>query len=679
MNTATPRRLVAAWLMSGAAAAASGRQELEEVVVFGRAQQQIGTAQTASEGMVGYDDITLPPLLRVGELVEAVPGMVATQHSGTGKANQYFLRGFNLDHGTDFSAHVDGVPINMRSHGHGQGYLDLNFIIPELVETTRYRKGPYHASQGDFSSAGSVDFSMYRELPETVVKVTAGEFAYYRGLLAGSAELGAGALVGALDVTTYDGPWDLEENLEQYKGYLGYTVDLGDLSANVTLQGYDSQWNATDQIPQRAVDNGLIDELGFIDPDLGGETKRYALTAELAAIRWRAGGYLVDYDFTLYSNFTYLLDNPVQGDEFEQRDERQVWGAWISGDLPLDIAGRNISLYYGADARYDDIDQVGLFNTAGRQRFDTTRNDNLEQWSVGAWATLEVPVTEQLRAMAGLRGDHFDWDVSALLPENSGSGDDNLLSPSLNLAYRFSEGVEAYASWGRGFHSNDVRGATISRDPGSGELVEAVDALVESEGAELGLRFERGTRFNASVVAFWLELDSELVYVGDAGTTEPNDSSQRTGIELSTFWEASDWLTLNAAYTYTDAEFKTDQGGGQEIPGAVEDTLTVGANAAWPNGLSASLRARYLGEAPLVEDDSVRADDSWLINAGIAYRWKLAEFRVDVFNLLDSNDNDIAYFYASRLEGEPAEGIEDIHFHPLEPRSIRGTVTLHWE
>ena len=665
-------------LACAAAQAEPVRHSYEEVIVFGRAEQQVGVANTASEGLVGYDDIQLPPLLRVGELVEAVPGMVATQHSGTGKANQYFLRGFNLDHGTDFAARVDGVPINFRSHGHGQGYLDLNFMIPELVETSRYRKGPYHANVGDFGSAGSVDFSLYRELPETMLRLTAGEFGYQRGLFAGSTELGNGTLLGAVDITRYEGPWDLDENLEQNKAHFNYRFNVGELTADIGLQLYENTWDATDQIPRRAVQSGLVDELGFIDPDLGGDTSRYALTTSLASDRWQAGAYLVDYDLTLYSNFTYLLDNPDDGDEFEQRDSRQVWGAWVNGSRSLALGGQDTLLRWGGELRYDDIDEVGLYRTRSRQRLDTTRQDQVEELSLSAWASIEMALTERLRAVAGLRGDYFDWDVDALREPNSGNGDDNQISPSLNLAYRVSDAVEAYASWGQGFHSNDVRGATIAFDPGSGEPVDTVDAISGSEGAELGVRWEQGQRFNASLVAFWLELDSELVYVGDAGTTEANDGSQRTGVELSGFWQATDWLAFNAAYTWTDAEFKADQGGGREIPGAVEDTFTLGANAHWANGLNMNLRLRYLGEAPLEETGTVSSQDSWLLNAGAAYRWRDAEFRLDVFNLLDTGRNDIAYFYASRLPGEPQEGVEDVHFHPLEPRAVRGSVTLYW-
>ncbi|WP_405243671.1 TonB-dependent receptor [Lentisalinibacter salinarum] len=667
----------AAWPDTSSSHGAVAETALEEIVVYGRSRELIGTADTASEGLVGYDDIQLPPLLRVGELVEAVPGMVATQHSGSGKANQYFLRGFNLDHGTDFSVSAGGVPLNMPTHGHGQGYLDLNFLIPELVATTRYRKGPYAAETGDFSSAGSVEFTFYDELPETLAGLTAGEHGYGRALAAGSSDVGGGTLTAAFDATVYDGPWELEENLEQYKAYLAYAFDVAGARAELNLQAYDSEWDATDQIPLRAVESGLIDRLGFLDPDLGGQTGRYALTGSLDFGTWEARAYVVDYDFTLYSNFTYFLDDPAQGDEFEQRDDRTLYGASLEGGRSVDFGRRLVEFRYGADLRYDDIDEVGLYGTAARVRTDVVRQDAVEELAAGVWGEADVELSRSVRAILGLRADYYDWQVVAFRAVNSGSGDDSLVSPKLGLAWRMSDALEAYASWGRGFHSNDVRGATIVIDPASGDLVDPVDVLVESEGGEVGLRFERGTRFNATLVGFWLELDSELVYVGDAGTTEPNDATERLGVEASAFWQANEWLAVNAAWTATDAEFKRDQGGGREIPGAVDSTFTLGLNAAWANGFSASARVRYLDDAPLVEDGSVRSEDSLLLNAGVAWRRGTVELRLDAFNLLDSEDDDIAYFYESRLAGESAP-VGDLHFHPLEPRTVRASVTMHW-
>ena len=651
---------------------------IEEVVVYGRADAQIGLASSASEGLVGYDDIRLQPMLRVGELVEAVPGMVATQHAGTGKANQYFIRGFNLDHGTDFAVSVEGVPINMRSHGHGQGYLDLNFLIPELVQITRYQRGPYAVQVGDFSSAASVDFKLYPQLDENIFSITAGEHGYYRTLAAGSAATGPGSLTGAFDLTRYEGPWQLDEDLEQRKMFAAYTGRLKDAQLRMTLQGYDSIWHSTDQIPKRAVRSGLISQRGNLDHDLGGETSRYAFTAALDLSRLAIAAYAIDYDFTLYSNFSYFLNDPVLGDELEQRDQRRIYGLNLTGGTDESGTSEQIRLSWGANLRFDDIQQVGLYDTNGRVRVNPVRSDRIAEHSVGAWGKAQWRVNERLRAVFGSRVDWYDWDVTALQTVNSGRGNDTIISPKITLAWRFADRAEAYFNYGRGFHSNDVRGATITLDSVSGDPVDAVPALVRSDGAEFGLRFETGAQFKATITAFWLGLDSELVFVGDAGATEINDGTKRLGIEGDLFWQATRWLALNAAYTATDSKFKQDQGGGREIPGAVRSTFSLGMNTAWPNGFSSSLRIRWLDEAPLIEDNSVRSDASLLINAGVMYRRRAAEWRLEVFNLANSKDDDIAYFYASRLPGEIAEGVEDVHFHPLEPRSVRATLTWHW-
>ncbi|MEJ2603108.1 MAG: TonB-dependent receptor [Gammaproteobacteria bacterium] len=656
----------------------TGEEWIEEIVTYGRETSLVGESRAASEGIVGYDDIRLPPLLRVGELVESVPGMVATQHSGTGKANQYFIRGFNLDHGTDFAVSVEGVPINLRTNGHGQGYLDLNFLIPELVETTSYRRGPYSAEVGDFGTAASVDFKLYDTLPGPVLSATAGEDGYWRALAAGSLQTSMGSFTGAVDATRYDGPWELDEDLQQYKFYAAWMFDLAGGSASISAQGYDGEWTSTDQIPLRAVAAGLIDRLGYIDPDLGGETQRYALTAALDFDSWRATAYAIDYDFRLYSNFTYALDDPLTGDEFEQDDERRIYGLRIDGDSLLGRGERDVILRWGGEFRLDDISEVGLYGTEGRVRNEIVRQDSVDELSVAAWAEADYRFNDRLRFFGGLRADWYEWDVDAFRTENSGTGNESILSPGAGLAYRLGDGAEAYVNWGRGFHSNDVRGTTIEVDPVTGEPSDPVEALVASEGAEVGLRVERGTGFNATFVIFWLELDSELVYVGDAGNTEPNDATERVGFEATAFWRPTEWLALHAAYTTTNAEFATDQGGGREIPGAVESTFTTGVNANWANGLFASARLRWLSEAPLTEDGSVRSDESLLVNAGLGYRSGRFEYRLDVFNLFDSDDADISYYYASRLPGEAAEGVEDIHFHPLEPRTIRASVSFRW-
>ncbi len=650
------------------------RSRADTVVVWGRATELIGEARAASEGTVGYADFETRPISRAGELVEVIPGVIATQHSGEGKANQYFLREFNLDHGTDFSASVDGVPVNMPTHGHGQGYLDLNFIIPEIVEKVDFRKGPYAASSGDFSAAGSSRFVTRDRLDASFAELVIGENGYLRGVGVVSTPIGSYDLLVAAEVQSYDGPWVLEEDLEKINLLAKLTKTTENSAFGIAFLAYDSSWVSTDQIPQRAVDSGQIDRLGFIDDDLGGATTRYSLAVNGALTHddgstTSADVYLIDYDFRLVSNFTYFLEDPVFGDEFIQLDRRRVYGGNLKHDTSFDWAGRTGKIRVGANSRFDDIRDIGLFKSVNGVETSAIRRDSVEELSVSAYGEVEAPLTDQLRATLGARLDYYKADVDAItLPANGGSADDTLFSPSLALAWRASDNLELYANYGMGFHSNDVRGATITLDPVTGDPVDPVDILVPAKGAELGARFEKGT-LNATVSVFWLELDGELVFVGDAGTTEPNDATRRYGIELATFWEATDWLVLDASAAYTDAKFRDADPAANEIPGAVESVLAVGAVGRW-GPFSTSLRVRHFGEAPLIEDGSVTSDGTTLVNLGGAYEFGRNEIKIDILNLFESEDRDITYFYESQLRGEPA-GVADLHFHPVEPRQIR--------
>lgn len=651
--------------------------EIEEIAVHGRALELIGTAQAASEGVVGYADFKDRPLARVGELVEVIPGAVATQHSGEGKANQYFLRGFNLDHGTDFSVSVDGVPLNLRTHGHGQGYLDLNFIIPELVERVDYRKGPYAPDNGDFSSAGSARYKTYDRLDNSFVELSLGEDGYTRAVAGLDIELNSGAalLLGG-EAQNYAGPWDLDQDLRKRNLYAKYSQKKADMAYSLVASFYDNSWNATDQVPARAIYSGLIGRFGTIDEDLGGETKRYSLSSQMNLFHaddseTTISAYFVGYEFSLWSNFTYFLEDEDNGDEFEQRDKRTYMGGSISHQRPL---GDIFTLKTGADIRYDNIDELGLYQTAGRERLNTIREDEAEELSLAGWVQLQTDLTPDLRLTVGLRGDYYDADVTALsLPENSGSADDSMLTPSVALAWKASHHLEFYANYGQGFHSNDVRGATITVDPISEEAVDTVPILVRSEGAEIGARYQYGD-FTATVSGFWLELDSELVFVGDAGTTEASDGSERYGIEANLFWKLDDWLALDAAATVTDAKYKVD--GDDEIPGAVRSTFSAGA-IGYFGPLTVSARLRHFGSAPLIEDGSVESEATSIINLGATYDLAPFTLELDVLNLFDADDADISYYYESRLTGE-ASGVEDLHFHPVQPRQIRAGVRYNF-
>lgn len=644
---------------------------IETIEVYGRELDLLGIAKAASEGTVGYGDFKDRPISRVGELVEVIPGAIATQHSGEGKANQYFLRGFNLDHGTDFSAHVDGVPVNLRTHGHGQGYLDLNFVIPEVVERVDYKKGPYSPENGDFSSAGSARYRLYETLDDPFVEVTAGEFGFLRAVGAGSFDIGADtSILVAVEGGVYDGPWVLDQDLEKINALTKITHRSDGWRTSLNLGIYSTSYVATDQVPRRAVESGLIDRFGFIDDDLGGSTDRFS--ASLTATHESnsetvtdISAYAVIYDFSLFSNFTYFLEDPTNGDEFEQADERTYFGGAVTQDRWI---SDRFSLRYGLEARFDKISEVGLFKTAGRQRLSTVRRDRVDELSLAAWAAGAVELTPTFRASVGLRGDYFHGDVRALsLAANSGSEDDALLSPSVGLAWQASDRLELYANYGEGFHSNDVRGATTIIDPISGDPADPTPILVKSKGAELGARYQYGP-LTATLAVFSLSLASELVFVGDAGTTEANAGSDRFGVEGSLFWRPVDWLAFDLSAAWTDSEFD-GQGSNDEIPGAVERVIGGGVIAQL-DPWTFSARLRHFGGAPLTEDGSVTAPSTTLVNASASYQWNNIVIGLELLNAFNARDNDISYFFPSQLAGEPAP-VDDIHFHPVEPRQLR--------
>lgn len=652
--------------------------ELDDVAVQGRSTNLIGISVAASEGRVGKAEINSRPILRSGEILEVIPGLIATQHSGTGKANQYFLRGFNLDHGTDFSAKVDGIPINLPTHGHGQGYLDLNHIIPELVEYVEFKKGPYYSEVWDFSSAGSSQIHLYDTLPEGILKIGIGQDQFFRAVVANSWKLEQGTVLGAFEYQGYDGPWDNPENGVKLNGLLKYTLGDEMSGFQVSGMGYASEWDSTDQIPQRAVDQGIISRLGAINPDNGGETHRYSLQAST----WHDTGdsitkghvYVSYYDFDLWSDFTYFLDDPVNGDQFHQFDERTTLGGEFTHELNTKAGEIPMDHVVGLEIRTDFIDRVGLEKTQARNFVSPIREDAVDQTSIGVFYENTAYWNEVFRSVVGLRGDAYFFDVyNSDIPENGGSADDQILSPKVSLIAGPFQDTEFYASAGFGFHSNDARGTTTVIDPNSGESVDPVDPLVPSFGAEIGMRTTAIAGLQSTVALWYLELDSELLFVGDAGTTEASGKSERYGVEWANFYTVNDWLVLDFDLAAVDAKLSDEPSDEDKIPGAIPLVISAGATVKSDNGLFGSIRLRHFDEYPLIEDDSVKAGSTSLVNLQVGYELKKKDisFHVDVLNLFDSNDNDIEYFYASRLRNEPAEGVEDVHFHPVEPRTVR--------
>jgi outer membrane receptor protein involved in Fe transport len=653
-------------------------ETLEELVVTGRREHLAGEARSASEGVVGQMDLAIRPLLRPGDVLEAVPGLIVTQHSGSGKSNQMFLRGFNLDHGTDFSTAIDGMPVNLRSHGHGQGYTDINFLIPETVARINFVKGPYHAELGDFSSAGGAEIET-ADVFNNQLAWTAGENGFHRGLAMGSLTAGSTRLAGALEVQRYDGAWtDVDEDVKKLNGLIKLAGGDDATRWETTLMHYDNEWNAADQIPERAVAAGMISPLGSIDTTLGGDTRRSSLSWEVQrnrgdhTTRWTA--YLVDYEMNLYSNFTYRLDDPARGDQFQQVDDRRIFGGsyhhhWNPSDA--------LQHRWGAAVQHDDIGRVGLYRTQARLRTGTVRQDAVEETSLGVHYEAIWSLSPRWRAVLGARADHFRFDVDAEDLRNSGTEQDTLISPKASLIYRASPATEWYASAGKGFHSNDARGATQQVDPVTGEAVSSLDPLVSSRGAELGVKTQWQQRWNLATALWYLELDSELLFVGDAGTTEATRPSERWGLELNNFWMIDEMWSLEADIAWTDARFSDDAVEGRHIPGALETVASATLSAQTPAGWFGALRVRYVDGAPLIEDGSVTAHSATLAHLSLGWASQRYALRGDVLNLFDSDDRDIEYFYASRLAGEPPEGAEDRHFHRFEPRQVRVTLTIN--
>lgn len=653
--------------------------EIEEIVVSGRWDRPNGLTISASQGYIAQADFEQRPRLRPGDILEVVPGLIVTQHSGSGKSNQMFLRGFNLDHGTDFATSIDGMPINMPTHGHGQGYTDLNFIIPELVENLEFRKGPYYSNVGDFSSAGAAMFSTTDRLETGLIKAGLGEDGFGEVLLADSFSTRRGDLLVGLQSGRYDGPWSgVEEDLEKYNGLFKYSESIPDQHEwSITLMGYDAQWDSADQIPQRAVEAGTVSRLGTIDETVGGDTSRYSLSGrwhkDIGEQQLTARAYVIDYELSLFSNFTYFLEDQDNGDQFEQVDDRRIYG----GDLTWRrLVGEDTQHTWGASLRYDVIDEVGLYNTAQRNRLNTVREDEVDELSTGLYYDIEHVWNERWRSTFGVRADYFYFDVEqSNIVENEGSETDWILSPKLNVIRTLSDTTEAYFSAGSAYHSNDARGTVISRDPATGDAAESVDPLVRSKGAELGMRYFVRDRLNVSAAIWILELDSELLFVGDAGNTEASRESRRYGIEIPAYYRLNERLLLDFEIALTRSRFRDSDPSGDRIPGSLSRVIAAGATTNLENGGYGTLRVRHFGDRPLIEDGSVRSGSSTVWNMGLGYKTEQLDFRLEVLNLFDSDSDDITYFYESRLPGEPAQGIADVHFHPIEPRTFRAYVT----
>ncbi len=656
--------------------------ELEEIQVQGRATNLTAVTASASQGVVGQSEFSYRPLARVGELVEVIPGALATQHSGSGKANQYFLRGFNLDHGTDFSVTVDGIPMNMPGHAHGQGYLDLNSVIPELVNQIDYGKGAYYTETGDFSSAGYARMHSFKSLPQGLLKFTGGEYDYYRLVLANSHKISAGDLLYAGEFQTYNGVWQRPEELRKYNGLFSYHRGNEQGGFGVYAKAYHARWNASNQIPQRAIDNGWLSLYGSMDNSDGGVSSRYSVSADVwhrdDHYKNQANLYAVYSDLNLYSNFTGYLDNPAQGDQIHQSERRVQIGAnaehtWFTHWLNVEQENS-----FGIQIRHDEVMGLALNRTHQRDWLRSVRNDDISQTSVGLYLKNQTHWLKKFRSIAGLRADFYDFNVkSHTLSANSGSQSAALLSPKLSLIFGPWLNSELFINLGYGHHSNDARGTTLKVDPVSNTLASTVTPLVWSRGGEVGMRSQMIDGLTSTFALWWLQMNSELVFVGDAGSTEPSGRSERYGLEWSNYYQMNDWLTLDADLALTRAHYTHVPSEQRHIPNSVGRVVSAGAVVKLPSHFFTTIRLRHFGQMPLNEAGSFYAGDTTLLNWSVGYQHKALKLELDLFNLLNSHHNDIAYAYESRLQHE-ALGVDGVLKHPVEPRMLRLSATLRF-
>ncbi len=655
--------------------------DLPSVDVVGPHDQGLGLSEAASQGVVGAELLRSRVLLRPAEVLEFIPGMVVTQHSGDGKANQYFLRGMNLDHGTDFATTIQGVPVNLPTHAHGQGYSDLNLLIPELVSRVNYRKGPYFAADGDFASAGSANITYRTRLERPVLDITLGQRGYQRVLVADSHVLADGVtLLTALERMNHDGPWTVPQGLRKNNALVILTGGSPREGWTGSLSSYAAHWRSTDQVPQRLIDRGMYQGQPFgrfdsLDPTTGASTHRTSLSAawhersdtELRRVQL----YALRYGLDLLSNFTYSLDRA--SDQFAQIDRRTVLGGQASRTWwTLAAEGRPIQNTLGLQLRLDQI-RASLHDSAAGKIQSTVREDSVQQSQIGVYGESQVSWSPWLRSVVGLRADRFDARVNShTQTSNSGTTSAFRFSPKVSLILGPWAKTEFFINAGRGFHSKDARGTTTRVDPRTGDPVIPVPALAGSRGQELGLKSEILPRLQTTLALWRLDFDSELVYAGDSGTTEAGRASRRTGIEWANRWIPGEHLRLDANLAWTRPRFVEGDPLQRHVPNAVQQVAHLALALRQLGPWSASLAWRYIGPAPLTEDNSVRSAPSQTTNLRVQRQvGSKVDLTLDVLNLGNRRNNDISYFYNSRLVGEPTAGLADVHVHPAEPRTLR--------
>ncbi len=680
----------------------NGTTVLPDIVVTGREDDLVGTADSATQGTVGAKEIADRPVMRNGEMLETIPGVIITQHAGGGKANQYFLRGFNLDHGTDLAIDIDGMPLNLPTHAHGQGYSDMNIVIPELVQGITYEKGPYYAANGDFSSAGAAHITFFKSLPEDLVSLSVGMYGYGRAMFASSTAIGSGNLLYGGELYHDDGPWTHPDDYQRVNGIATYSQGDNDLGYSLTARAYHGTWNSSDQVATSAVDSGQIPFFGSLDPSDGGNSQRYSVQGEWhredANSSTKVNAYAFYYDLDLFSDFTYFLTDDIHGDQFEQKEHREVAGLNASHTIYGKLFGREMENTFGLQVRNDWISD-GLFQTEDRNEINkidtnpadpnfgqvipaTIKQDAITQTSAGLYYENKVQWGEKVRTVLGLRYDLFNFDVHDEDPANSGDKLESLPSPKGTIIFGPWDKTEFYLQGGLDYHSSDARAVTQTTNPDASPIGGTVNGLVPTKGAEVGVRSSAIPHLQSTASLWYLHsnFDSEQLFDNDSGiATTDGQPSERYGVELANYYTPTDWLTLDCDWGDSWAYFdRPDGDGGKMVPEAIRQVVSAGITVHDPSGWSSSLRLRYFGPRALISTGAAYSSSTSLLDWQVRYKLnEHCEFTADVFNLLDRRDHDIDYYYQSQTSPGAAPQTE-VHFHPVEPFQMRFGVNFRY-
>ena len=622
-------------------------------------------------------DLKTAPVKSSQEILRKVPGLFIGQHAGGGKAEQIFLRGFDIDHGTDINLSVDGLPVNMVSHAHGQGYSDLHFVIPETLDKISFGKGPYSAKYGDFATAGYVAFKTLDKLDKSAVSVEYGQFDAFRtvGLFNLLDTANSNAYV-ATSLNTFNGPFDSPQNFNRFNMMAKYNLNLPDnQKLQLTASHFQSKWDASGQIPQRAIENGSIGRFGAIDDTEGGNTGRTnflinhtKLLSENKNLKTRA--YYSHYDFELFSNFTFFLEDPINGDQIAQRENRNILGFQTEFSDKINTEAVDFKYTAGIGVRYDDVNDVELSHTKNRYEIlGRIALGNLDQINSFAFLNTEFGLGD-FKINPAVRLDYFKFDYeNKLSPTYDNRSESKFFaSPKLNFIYSPNRDFQLFLKTGIGFHSNDTRVVVAN----SGE-----DILPAAYGADLGgiYKLTDNLIFNTALWALFLE--QEFVYVGDAGIVEPSGKTRRLGVDFGLRYEALDWLYFYGDANYTYARSTEEPEGADYIPLAPDFTSTGGIAVENLTNFSGGLNYRYIKDRPANEDNSITAEGYFVTDFNINYTFRNFVFGIAVENLFDTEWNETQFATESRLFDE-LESVEEIHFTPGTPFFLRGKVTVNF-